>query len=126
MANELTVNLTLQFLKGNVSIRKALTDSITVAGARGSDHIQSLTAGASTLVSMAGVAPAAVPGMLLIQNLDATNYVELSMDTAFAVDNVFAKLLAGQFCIFPPKLVSTLYAKANTGDCNIMTTAIEL
>lgn len=122
MANELTISLVLNFAKGNVSIRKQLSDTITVAGTRGTDSSQTI-ATSSTAITLGSVT--GVPGMIIIQNLDATNYVDLSMDSGFAADNVFAKLLAGQFCIFPAKLAA-MYAKANTAACDIMVTAIEL
>ena len=63
-------------------------------------------------------------GMLLIRNLDPTNYVEIGSDNAVA--NNIAIILAGQAVPIKPKSGVTLYAKANGGTVQIQFLAIEI
>lgn len=62
-------------------------------------------------------------GYVLLKNLDATNYIEISDDNATA--HPLVKLLAGQVAIFPTE-AAAIYAKANTGACNLLVFACSL
>ncbi len=63
-------------------------------------------------------------GFVLFKNLDTTNYVEIGLDSAVTAQ-VFLKLLAGEFSLIKAKTL-TMYAKANTGACNLLVVAVEL
>lgn len=51
-------------------------------------------------------------GLVVIKNLDETNFVEVGLTASYTI-----KLLPGQACLFPP--AGTLYAKANTAACDV-------
>lgn len=66
-------------------------------------------------------------GYLMIQNLDATNFVSIGLATPVTTGpgNAFAKLLPGEFLIIPTRQ-TTVYALADTAACDVMVTAVEL
>ena len=116
MANELTVStLTVSFTKANVgSVTVTPTAlSITVSGTQFMDNVQ--TVGTSEEAILLGdVAPG---GYWFVQNMDATNFVELRAATG-AAD--FIKLLAGEWAIFRTSADATApFAIADTGSCNV-------
>ncbi len=61
-------------------------------------------------------------GYLFVKNLDATNYVQLTLDSGFA--QIFAKLRPSEFCLMPVNQ-NTIYAKANTAACDVMVCAAQ-
>ncbi len=63
------------------------------------------------------------PAWIGLLNLDPTNFVEVGLNTP--VTQIFAKLKAGQFALFPAG-VATYYAKADTAAVNIQVTAVML
>jgi hypothetical protein len=56
--------------------------------------------------------------------MDATNYVEVALDSAVSTQ-IFAKLLAGDVTLVKAA-TATLYAKANTAAVNLYVAATEL
>lgn len=65
---------------------------------------------------------AGAPGLLLVVNLDASNYIELSLDESMT--DKICKLRAGSFCLFEPG-VATIYAKANGSSVSVQVFALE-
>jgi hypothetical protein len=63
------------------------------------------------------------PSWMVLKNIDPTNFIEVGLDSASPMTQVFAKLKAGQGFAFPPG-TATLYAKADTGACNLVVIAI--
>ena len=51
-------------------------------------------------------------GLIVIENLDAINFVTVGLTGSYPI-----KLRPGRFCAFPP--VGTIYALANTGTCDV-------
>lgn len=51
-------------------------------------------------------------GLIVVKNLDDTNYVEIGLTGSYPI-----KLKPGQFCVFPP--TGTIYALANSADCDV-------
>lgn len=58
------------------------------------------------------------PGLIALKNDDPTNYVELARDNAGA--EKIGKLRPGEPFIIMPDASLTVYAKANTGACNLV------
>lgn len=89
MASEARLNVGLQITKGNMQYRSspsAFTADVSVASAPTPGRV--LVATSPTLISLAALT---VPGLGTIQNLDATNYVELGMYNSD--DNEFLPML---------------------------------
>ena len=116
MADELTLGgLTVAFAKsGSPSVSlTAGTLTIDVSGAQVMDNVQNV--GTSEEAILLG--DVAAGGYWFVQNLDATNFVELRSGTG-ATD--FIKLLAGEWAIFRTSADATApYAIADTGACNV-------
>jgi hypothetical protein len=62
-------------------------------------------------------------GYVYARNQDATNFVQLAL--ANDGSGIFAKLIAGDVAIFPAQ-TATMYAKADTANCNVHFVVIEL
>lgn len=116
MAAELAISgLTIAFTKANVpSVNVGPVNlSITVSGTQIMDNVQSV--GTSEEAILLG--DVATGGYWFVQNMDATNFVELRAATG-ATD--FIKLLAGEWAIFRTSAdASAPYAIADTGACNV-------
>lgn len=118
MANEITVSGSLEFSKGSNSAKLEFGGlSIDVSGTNYNEATQ--TVGTSEEALNLGDVNAA--GLLIIQNQDATNYVELRPASGEAD---LVKLKAGEWAIF--RLASsTPYAIANTASCVVKYLLIE-
>lgn len=55
-------------------------------------------------------------GYLYIQNIDPTNFVQISAATPVSDVNALVTLLPGEFALIPTRL-ETIYAKADTAAC---------
>lgn len=62
------------------------------------------------------------PAVLLIENLDATNYVEI--DSATTMDKFPQKIEAGGVVLLRPQ-TGTIYARSNTAAVRIVKAAVE-
>lgn len=119
MANEVYTSLTLSASKNGVK------GSLTVSGRSdmaGEDVIQTtqLIGTSAELVTFGEITGA--PQAVLIENLDATNFVELGGDSGLTVFKL--KLLPGEANLL--SLASgTLYAQADTAAVRIQLLAVE-
>src|SRR3990167_2926399 len=117
MANELVVaSLTITFTKTNVpSVSLAPASvSITVTGNQWMDNVQTIGFAAEEAILLGDVATG---GYWFVQNMDATNFVELRSGTG-ATD--FIKLKAGEWAIFRTSGDATApYAIADTAAVNV-------
>jgi len=116
MANELTLSgLSIAFSKANVpptSVNVAGI-SVTVSGTQWMDNVQAV--GTSEEAILMG--DVAAGGYMLVQNMDATNFVSLRQATGAAN---FMKLLAGEFAIFRLSPDATApFAIADTASVNV-------
>ena len=120
MANEITFSTSIRATKGNASVNQTAN---MIASMAGDDMMQSTQNIGTTaeLVSFADITGA--PQLVMIRNLDATNFVELGGDSGLTVFKL--KIEAGQACLFTPSS-ATLYAKANTASVSIITVAVEV
>lgn len=104
MANELTVNVQTIFASGSAAHNFSVTKSITVTSVPYIDIVQYVGTSEES-VSFVDV----VPGVVVLQNLHATNYVEVGRTTGVYT----AKLQAGEPALFRLD-GTTLFLKANT------------
>lgn len=106
MANELNLQVTVTYTKGNDSLSRGLSGLVSVASTARTDDVQNIGTTETTL-NLGTVTPT---GYAFFHNLDATNYVELGKATGVYV----LKLLAGEFALLRLDTWSTIFAKANT------------
>ena len=119
MANEITISASLNAVKGGVQIGSgSFTKSIDMAGEDMIQASQNIGLSPETL----NLGELATIGMLLVYNLDTTNYVELALDSGMS--NKIARITPGAFALFRPT-VATIYAAANTAACQVMVCAVE-
>ena len=121
MANEIQVTTKLYSSKGGASTANA-THNWT-ANMSGSDLI-TLTQVIGTTEESLSVGPdVGAPYAVELVNLDSTNYIEFGFSTGTYV----SRIPAGQSMLIPYVASGvTVYLKANTAACNILTTATEL
>lgn len=111
MANELSINQSLTFAKGNY--RLSITPGnlqFTVTGTLFEHNTVTVTTsdGALNKGSIGTI------GYCYVRNLDATNYVDVGVDGT----NYVVRLKPGENALFPVH-GSAVHAKANTASCNV-------
>jgi len=119
MAGEITFSTSLKAQKGNSSVSQSATMAADMTGNQMMQATQNIGTTAE-LVDFGDIT--GVPQLVMIRNLDATNFVEIGGDSGLTVFKL--KIKKGQSALFEPTS-GTLYAKANTAAVNIMTVAIE-
>lgn len=124
MANEIAVSGQLTVSKGGVSLSQAFSIAggahTTMSGDQMISNVQIVgtSAEALSLVDVSTI------GYVGIWNMDSTNFVEIALDSAVSTQK-FAKLQPKGFALFPAS-TATMYAKADTANCNLLVVAIEL
>lgn len=121
MANALTISANLAATILGQQFPGAATATIAPAGNGAIKENQSI-ATAATQVSLSGITS---PAYVLIQNLDTTNTVAVSLETTAAVTPQTLQPNGG-FCILTGLGASPVYAKANTAAVEISVTAISI
>lgn len=121
MANEIVATAQLRAAKNGATVMFNATKSNDLTGNVMSQSVQSI--GTSTAQIALPADLTGVPAQMVLHNLDSTNFIEIGLNTP--VTQIFAKLKAGQFMVFPPG-VATLYAKADTAVCNLQVVAVML
>src|SRR4030043_2329297 len=106
MANELRISASANFSKGGAKFDRSIAKSITITGDAFTHSVQSIGTSEEELAQGAALG---TPGVVLIINLDATNYVEVGSTTG--VYDV--RLRAGEPALYRHNS-ATVYAKANT------------
>lgn len=119
MANEAYYSVNIKAAKNGATVGQSTSKRLSMTGAEMLQATQNIGTTAET-VSFGGITGA--PQLLLVQNLDTTNYLELGGDSGLTVFKL--KVPAGQIAIFTPTS-ATLYAKANTAAVNALFVAIE-
>ena len=120
MANELGIIVQLKWAKGGVALSHSTTSTRDMTGAVLYQNVQAIGTSTEQITLPADLA--GVPGMIVLKNLDATNFIEIGLDSASPMTQKFAKLLPGQIIPIPPS-TATLYAKADTAACNLLVMA---
>lgn len=120
MANELTINTTLKFVKNGVIIPVGKTNQVTVAG---DDFVFDTQVIAHTAHSALALNTVATEGFCWVRNIDPTNFVLLGVDVSAAFHDLI-KLKPGEETIFRIGTTAT-YAKANTASVRIAYLIVE-
>ena len=119
MANELSYQLSLSARKSGATVNHTVQGRSNMTG---DDMIQTTQVIGTTAEVISFGEISGAPQMVLIENLDATNFVEIGGDSGLTVFKI--KILAGK-----ANLVSlssgTAYAKADTAAVRIQIVAIE-
>lgn len=118
MANELTLSGSLSFSKGGVTASASKTGLlVTVSGTEYTELIQEIGTSEEALT----IGDIGTLGYVYIENLDATNFVEIRPGSGTAD---LIKIKAGEFAIFRAALNGP-YAIADTAACRVKLVLIE-
>jgi hypothetical protein len=124
MANEFTSSVRFDFLKSLAQVSALTATQKTISGSQYSDNTQSIGTSYEALV-FGDVGN--TPGIFMLQNLDVTNYVEVSSDAG----STFCIRLApgsatvgGGIALVPNNSLSTWGARANTAACIVTVRAV--
>lgn len=120
MANEIYASIQATARKNGAEVAINTSFNLTMTGDGMFNATQSIGTTAET-VSFGDITGA--PGMVIVKNLDDTNFVELGGDSGLTVFKT--KLLAGQWCMFQPTS-GTMYAKADTAAVRVQVIATEV
>lgn len=120
MANEKTLTLKYTATKGGASITTGtLTDEWTMTGADMATGTQAV----GTSVEVATIpADISYPADVLVKNLDATNFVNVYVDSGGSYQ--CSKLLPGTACMLTG-IAAIPYLKADTASCQVQWWAFE-
>lgn len=121
MANEISATATLLASKNGASVQFSFSKRNDMTGNVMSQNVQTIATTTEQIAFPADLS--GIPAWLGILNLDPTNFVEIGLNSP--VTQIFAKLKAGQFALFPAG-VASYYAKADTAAVNIQITAMML
>jgi hypothetical protein len=106
MANELTVTTSLSYSKSNDTVNRSKSSQITVSGSVRASGVQVIGTSEETLQ----IGDVTSVGVVFIQNLDPTNYVEVA---AVPSERFSIKIKAGEG--YPFRATgNTIYLRANT------------
>lgn len=123
MANEKRLSLSFAVVKDGVTAQLAKTTTGDLSGDQLSATVQSIGTSWEAIV----VTDLASVELIAISNLDATNFVEVAVESAGT--NKFAKLTAAgtpKSTLYVPAASGvTFYAKADTAPCSIQVLAVE-
>jgi len=121
MANELELTATLKYNKGGVTEEVSVSSKLDVNGDLVTQTVQDI----GTAVEVIDLASMTSPGVIIVENLDATNYVEMRRTTS---DDHIIKIRPKSFA-GPLELADTTGAapalQANTAACKVRITIIE-
>lgn len=121
MANEISAAITLSASKGGATVAATGSKTADMAGDQMIDNVQ-IIGTASEAIALGDVA---TPGYILFKNLDATNFVSISVLATAVAATSFTKLLPGDIALI--KAVGTqITAIADTASVNLRVVAIEL
>lgn len=123
MANELALRVDLTYTPsdtGQVTMAPpTFSDTVSIAAAAGSHFATQKVVAIATGGTQVDLGDVAAPGVCVIKNLDATNFVEFGTGTG-APAAYTIKLLAGEFCLFRFGDGETaLYGLADTANVNV-------
>lgn len=121
MANEISISASLSVNKGGASLSRAIAKSFDMGGDDLGQGTQLIGTSDEQLVLPADISTAKV---LVLENLDATNYVELSYGTGGSFVAEIRLDANGGFAVFRPTSM-TIYLKANTAACRVKWDVVE-
>lgn len=121
MADEMNLQVNLNYTKDKVSLARNVTQKITVSGADYSDQTQDVSNSAHEALSINS--DIGTKGVVYIRNLDATNYVEVGVDVSTTFYPLI-KIKPGEMQVWRLAAVSP-YVKANTATVKIQVLVFE-
>jgi hypothetical protein len=124
MANEFTSSVRFDFLKSLAQVSALTATQKTISGSQYSDNTQSIGTSYEALV-FGDVGN--TPGIFMLQNLDITNFVEVSSDggSTFCIKLApGSATVAGGIALIPNNSLSTWGARANTAACIVTVRAV--
>ena len=113
MAGTYAATVSLTFSRTNVEAGIASMVLTGVTGDIPHDTIQTIPFAGEAAI---GLGLAGAGGWMYLQNLDATNFIEIRPNTGVAD---LIKLLPGQFAVFPMAADAVPYALADTAACEM-------
>lgn len=119
MAREITYSVNLNVSKGGARVSHAKSQTLDMTG---DDMLQSTQLIGTTAEALTFDEISGAPAVLLLENLDAANYVEI--DSAATMDKFPQKLMPGDPILLRPQ-TGTIYARANTASVRIVKAAVE-
>jgi hypothetical protein len=119
MADEITATARLQVANGNLNFTFSPPALAITQTARGGPTPGYLTIGTSEKSTT--FPELSTEGWLIMQNLDATNYVEWG----FATTVYGGRMRAGEFALFRLNPGTELFLRANTAACKVVVYALE-
>lgn len=119
MASEISVDGSVSVTKNGASFSARAQKVLDQTGNQTVHNVQNIGTSAE-LIALGDIA--GTPSTLFVQNLDTTNYVELSLNSGMT--QRFATLRAGEFLLLRPSSAS-IYAAANTSAVNILVLSTE-
>ena len=123
MASEIALGVSLTVTKSGQTISGSASKVLDLAGDEALAQLVSIGFAADQALDLSALNTV---GQLLVHNLDATNYVELSYDTGGSfTSKKFAKIRPGCACLLEPSS-ATIYAQANTAACVVRICATEV
>ena len=121
MANEISATCNISATKGGATVTASNSVSATMSGDQMITNVQ-IIGTASEAILLGDVTTL---GYIYFKNMDATNFVSISVLATAVAATSFSKLLAGEACMV--KAVGTQYtAIADTASVNLQVVAIEL
>lgn len=120
MANEITIAVSISATKNGATVASSYSGNATLAGDEMLTNVQTIGTSAEAVV----VGDLATAGYAFFKNMDATNFVELALDSGVSTQ-IFSKLLPGEVSLIKLK-TTTIYAKADTASVKLLVTAMEL
>ena len=124
MANEFTSSVRFDFLKSLAQVSALTATQKTITGLQYSDNTQSIGTSYEALVfGDVGTNP----GVFMLQNLDTTNYVEVSSDAGSTYCIRLApgsSTVGGGIALVPNNALTTWGARANTAACIVTVRAV--
>ena len=124
MANEYTASVTFRFVKSLVTVSATARTQKTVSGSLGADVTQSI---GTTHEALVFGDIGTNPGVFMLQNLDVTNYVEISSDGGSTYCMRLAPgstSIGGGLALVPNNSLTTWGARANTAACLVSVRAV--
>jgi hypothetical protein len=126
MANTVTFSGVVNWANGTTaggSISASSSNSVTQSGSTAAVNVQAI---GTTTEALVVAADSVMPGYLFLKNLDATNFVNIDLNTpVVAGSTAFCKLRAGEWAFIPTSR-TTIYALADTATVNLQIVAIPL
>ena len=124
MANEFTSSIRFTFLKSLAQLSVLTTTQKDVSGSQCSDTTQTI---GTAYEALAFGEIGNTPGMFMLQNLDVTNYVEVSSDGGSTYCIRLApgsSTVGGGLALIPNNALTTWGARANTAACIVTVRAV--